>query len=97
MTREIDREALARYPFDGSDPNLIIALHAAFRAGAEFATERAPSVVPEAAVTERGETWIIDDAAFEEAARSEHHAEGLLDHLDLTEYIDLTDPEGDPT
>ena len=46
-------------------------------------------------ITERGEMWIIDDAAFEEAARSEHHAEGLLAHLDLTEHIDLT--EGDPT
>ena len=52
MSTETDREALALYPFDGSDPNLILALHAAFRAGAEFATEcaPAPSVVPEAAV-----------------------------------------------
>ena len=30
-------------------------------------------------ITERGEMWIIDDAAFEDAARSEHHAEGLLE------------------
>lgn len=51
MTTATDREALALYPFDGSDPNLILALHAAFRAGAEFAAEHAaPSAVPEAAV-----------------------------------------------
>ena len=56
MSTETDREALALYPFDGSDPNLIIALHTAFRAGAEFAAGHAPapvpapSVVPEAAV-----------------------------------------------
>ena len=49
MSTETDREALALYPFDGSDPNLILALHAAFRAGAEFAAAlTATSVVPEA-------------------------------------------------
>ena len=65
MSTETDREALALYPFDGSDPNLIIALHTAFRAGAEFAAGHAPapvpapSVVPEAAVTLRA---VIDEA-----------------------------------
>ena len=46
MSTETDREALALYPFDGSDPNLIIALHTAFRAGAEFAAGHAPAPVP---------------------------------------------------
>ena len=52
MTTATDRKALALYTFDGSDPDMILALHAAFRAGAEFAAEPtpAPSVVPEAAV-----------------------------------------------
>ena len=45
MSAETDREALALYPFDGSDPNLIIALHTAFRAGAEFATEHTPAPI----------------------------------------------------
>ena len=39
MSAAINRECIARYPFDGSDPNVIIALHNAFRAGAEFAAE----------------------------------------------------------
>ena len=54
MSTETDQAAARKahdlYPFDGSDPNTILALHAAFRAGAEFATEHTPSVVPEAAV-----------------------------------------------
>ena len=37
--RAADREALALYPFDGSDPDTILALRSAFRAGAEFAAE----------------------------------------------------------
>lgn len=39
-------------------------------------------------ITESGETWIIDDAAFEEAARSEHHAEGLLARYNMTRKED---------
>ena len=62
MNTETDREALALYPFDGSDPNLIIALHTAFRAGAEFAAGHAPAPVPAPSV--------VPEAAVERAARA---------------------------
>ena len=45
------RKAQDLYRFDGSDPDTILALRSAFRAGAEFAAAlTAPSVAPEAAV-----------------------------------------------
>ena len=87
MSTETYREALALYPFDGSDPNLILALHAAFRAGAEFAAAPAPapapapSVVPEAAVERAARAM-----QAENAPRPEYKADPRWTEVRVSEY-----------
>ena len=68
MPTETDRKALARYPFDGSDPDMILALHAAFRAGAEFAAECAPAWDEE---TLTNEALLLARAALAQASPSQ--------------------------
>ena len=63
MSTETDQAAARKaqdlYRFDGSDPDVILALRSAFRAGAEFAAERVPAPAPYVA---RGLAQSIADA-----------------------------------
>ena len=82
MNAETDLAAARRaqdlYPFDGSYPDTIIALRSAFQAGAEFAAEHTPSVVPEAAPS----------ATREEVARTITLTPIDVDHEALAAYFE---------